>query len=87
MEKSLLKNAKKKDQVALISSQQQPISYEPHFIKHQEFAYTVIVYIQTAFNIIISSTIIYLFIKIILVIRQDFNLKAREHLDGKRQKH
>ncbi|KAI8971041.1 Brl1/Brr6 domain-containing protein [Pilobolus umbonatus] len=51
------------------------------YLKHQDITYTILTYIQMAFNVIISSTILYLFIQLVLVVRQDFRLKAEEHLD------
>lgn len=82
--RSEARNIEKEDQIALAPypQHQQLEPQVPLYIKHQEITYTVIVYIQMAFNIIISSTVIYLFINIILVVRQDFSLKAKEHLDG-----
>lgn len=35
-----------------------------------------------AFNVIISTTVLYIFSKILLTIRQDFRLKAEEHTEG-----
>lgn len=35
------------------------------------------------FNIIITVTVLYIFTKIILVIKQDFKLKAQEQVDRK----
>ncbi|KAI9354421.1 Di-sulfide bridge nucleocytoplasmic transport domain-containing protein [Pilaira anomala] len=55
--------------------------YEPMYQRHQYISYTIITYIQMTFNIVITITILYLFTKIILVVKQDFRLKAQEHFD------
>lgn len=57
-------------------------SYEPTYLRHRDISYTVIVYMQMAFNIIISTTVLFIFGKIILTVRQDFRLKAEEHIEG-----
>jgi hypothetical protein len=70
-------------------SKQSPVSslevktYEPMYLRHQDISYTVIVYIQMAFNIIISFAALYIFTKMIFVVKQDFKLKAEEHTNGK----
>ena len=61
-------------------------AYEPMYQRHQYISYTIITYIQMTFNIVITITILYLFTKIILVVKQDFRLKAQEHFDGKKNK-
>lgn len=58
--------------------------YEPMYLRHQDISYTIITYLQMSFNIIISATVLYIFAKMILVVKQDFRLKAQEHVDGKR---
>lgn len=35
-----------------------------------------------AFNVIITITLLYIFIKIVLIVKQDFKLKALEHFDS-----
>ncbi|KAL0143029.1 Di-sulfide bridge nucleocytoplasmic transport domain-containing protein [Mucor lusitanicus] len=57
-------------------------SYEPMYLRHRDISYTVIIYMQMAFNIIISSTVLYIFGNIILTVRQDFRLKAEEHTEA-----
>ncbi|KAI9273827.1 Brl1/Brr6 domain-containing protein [Helicostylum pulchrum] len=49
--------------------------------RHQYISYTIITYIQMAFNAIVTITLLYIFIKIVLVVKQDFKLKALEHFD------
>lgn len=39
------------------------------------------------FNIIVAVTVLYIFIKVLTVVKQDFRLKAQEHLDGKRNQY
>ncbi|KAI7903514.1 Di-sulfide bridge nucleocytoplasmic transport domain-containing protein [Cokeromyces recurvatus] len=55
--------------------------YEPIYLKHQDILYTIIIYIQMAFNIIISSVALYIFTNIILAIKQDFRIKAEEYVN------
>ncbi|CAO0791786.1 unnamed protein product [Mucor circinelloides] len=57
-------------------------SYEPMYLRHRDISYTVIIYIQMAFNIIVSTTVLYIFGKIILTVRQDFRLKTEEHTEA-----
>lgn len=57
-------------------------SYEPMYLRHRDISYTVIIYMQMAFNIIISTTVLYIFGNIILTVRQDFRLKAEEHTEA-----
>ncbi|KAI8988268.1 Di-sulfide bridge nucleocytoplasmic transport domain-containing protein [Mycotypha africana] len=54
--------------------------YESRFLKHQDITYTIVLYIQTLFNIICSFCIFYIFVNIILSIKQDFKLKTEEHI-------
>jgi hypothetical protein len=82
----LEESRKKKIDVTVVNSVQNAAtntSYEPMYLRHQAISYTIITYIQMAFNIIISVTILYVFTKIILVVKQDFRLKAQEYVDGR----
>ncbi|KAG2203698.1 hypothetical protein INT46_001728, partial [Mucor plumbeus] len=56
-------------------------SYEPSYLRHRDISYTVIIYVQMVFNVIISTVVLYIFIKILLTVRQDFLLKAEEHTE------
>ncbi|KAI8643073.1 Di-sulfide bridge nucleocytoplasmic transport domain-containing protein [Parasitella parasitica] len=54
--------------------------YEPVYLRHQDISDTVIVYVQMIFNIIVSATFLYIFINVMLTVRQDFRLKAVERI-------
>ncbi|KAI9484086.1 MAG: Di-sulfide bridge nucleocytoplasmic transport domain-containing protein [Benjaminiella poitrasii] len=62
-----------------VSVQGGQTAYEPRYLRHQDISYTVIIYIQMAFNIIISGTVLYIFAKMILAVKQDFRIKAEEY--------
>ncbi|KAI7897299.1 Brl1/Brr6 domain-containing protein [Mucor mucedo] len=49
--------------------------------RHQHITFTIINYLQMFFNVIVVGTILYIFVKIILVVKQDFRLKAKEHFE------
>lgn len=76
------KNPKSKATSNSVSIIKPSSSYEPSYLRHRDISYTVIIYVQMAFNVIISTTVLYIFSKILLTIRQDFRLKAEEHTEG-----
>ncbi|KAG2230221.1 hypothetical protein INT48_002091, partial [Thamnidium elegans] len=76
-ERKLVETYRKKPVETIVRS----TSYEPMYQRHQYISYTIITYIQMAFNIVITITVLYIFIKIVLVVKQDFKLKALEHFD------
>lgn len=57
------------------------------YLRHQDITFTIINYLQMFFNIIVAVTVLYIFIKVLTVVKQDFRLKAQEHLDGKRNQY
>ncbi|KAI8085833.1 Di-sulfide bridge nucleocytoplasmic transport domain-containing protein [Gilbertella persicaria] len=57
------------------------IAPEPAFIKHQLISYTILIYMQTIFNVVVSMTVLYIFGKIMFAIKQDFRLKTQEHIN------
>lgn len=57
-------------------------SSELSIIKHQNISYTIIIYFQMLFNIVVSLTVLYIFLQVILVIRQDFKLEVDKQLEG-----
>lgn len=66
-----------------VAPQSSPNRYESALVKHQNVAYTLVIYFQALFNIMLSLTMLYVFIQIILIIRHDFNIKVDEQLKGK----
>ncbi|CEP17443.1 hypothetical protein [Parasitella parasitica] len=54
--------------------------YEPTYLRHQHISYTAMLYVQMTFNIIVSVVFLYMFINIVLTVRQDFRLKAVERI-------
>lgn len=67
--------------IAVVTNNYPSSKYEPMYLRHQDISYTIITYLQMTFNIIITVTVLYIFTKIILVIKQDFKLKAQEQVD------
>lgn len=59
--------------------------FETMYQRHQHITFTIINYLQMLFNVIIFGTILYIFVKIIMVVKQDFRLKAQEHLEGEKR--
>ncbi|OBZ84587.1 Nucleus export protein brr6 [Choanephora cucurbitarum] len=54
----------------------------PNYLKHQFISYTILVYIQMLFNVIFSVGILYIAIKIVLAVKQDFYIKTQDHISA-----
>ncbi|KAG1058137.1 hypothetical protein G6F43_000081 [Rhizopus delemar] len=71
---------------AVIKQPMHIASSELSIIKHQNISYTIIIYFQMLFNIVVSLTVLYIFLQVILVIRQDFKLEVDKQLEVLYQK-
>lgn len=75
-------NFRREEPKVLVKKPEIAKNYESMYQRHQHITFTIINYLQMFFNVIVVGTILYIFIKIILVVKQDFRLKAQEHFEG-----